>query len=326
MRRLSIGVLIIFGGNAFGEGSISLDRTGVPFQIGSSTEIVWAVPTNQEPRALWVYKNIPQAFSDEAISNLLVLSSFTVAEKKRLPSEILAMDKNALHFRTKDEKRYLTILPSHGWIEYGDSTTDDMTKPIEDVPTDAEAQQLALDLLDRIEIPRSELATRPNSSEPLTFREIGRRGHFDKEKKKSVEEIRCRGVFFIRQVDHVNFAGIGVAGGFYVNFASHGKVAELRLVWRNMQPYEQYAIANPDQIIEWIKEGKTTMPAPNVNSVEIKKLTITQVAPLYMGALGDEPQDFTCPFAQLETVADLGNTNVTVQLYCPILSTNVVGP
>jgi hypothetical protein len=58
----------------------------------------------------------------------------------------------------------------------------------------------------------------------------------------------------------------------------------------------------------------------NVNPADVKKITVTELTPFYMGARGEETQDFTYPFAQLEAVADVGTTNTAVQLYCPILS------
>jgi hypothetical protein len=318
MRRLLIGLLVLGVEIAFGGEAPSLQHAGTAF-LPADFEIAWSVPTNQQPKPLWVYKNVPQDFSDKAISNLMALGSFTVREKRKLPSEIMAADKDALHFRTKDETRYLTILPSRGWIEYADNSADDVTKPIKGVPDDSTAQELALKLLNQIGISADELATKPNSSELLTFQEVRRLGHFDKKQGKRVEEVNSRGIFFIRQIDGIHFAGIGVAGGFFVRFTSNAKVAELRLVWRNLQPYTKYEVASPDRIIRWIKEGKAVMPAPNVSPSEIRKLTINQISPLYMGALGDEPQDFTYPFASLNAVADLGQTNVNVQLYCPII-------
>jgi hypothetical protein len=39
-----------------------------------------------------------------------------------------------------------------------------------------------------------------------------------------------------------------------------------------------------------------------------------------MGAAGTTRQDFVYPFAQIEALADLGNTNSPLQLYCPIFT------
>jgi hypothetical protein len=60
-----------------------------------------------------------------------------------------------------------------------------------------------------------------------------------------------------------------------------------------------------------------------------KKLTITKITPYYgEGMFGDVPtNDVPCkyatPFAELEAVADFGNSNATVRLLSPILSSEV---
>lgn len=291
-------------------------------------EIVWAAPTNTQPKVLWIYKNIPQEFSARMISNLMALGSFTMRDVKRLSDEDRAIDKMGLAFSNEEETRWLAISPTLGLIEYRDEKANDMMRPVEGVPSDAKVEKLALGLLEKIGIPSSDFATKsPKNNDLLAFGTSGTRGHFDQKKKKLVKEIDSRGIFFIRRVDGVNFAGIGVAGGFYVQFASQGKVAHLKLVWRNLQPYQRYEIASPEQIIAWIKEGKAVMPypliSPDLNPSKISKLTIKDFSALYKGALADEPQEFTFPFAQLDCVASVEKTKVNLQLYCPILSTNI---
>ncbi len=329
MRRLVIGLLVLSIGKSYGQQAPSFEHTHRPSFVPANCEIVWNVPTNQMPNALWVYRTIPQHFSDKAISNLVALGSFTTRDKKRitllkmasLSSEDRARAKNLLAFENEKEGRNLQIVPADGYIDYRDQRADPATRDaIEDVPSEVATQELALKLLDQIGIPRSQLLKKPDSSEPLTFKEVRRWGHMDKQQGKRVVQNSSRGVFFIRQIEGVTFAGIGIAGGFHVRFSSHAKVAELQLVWRNLQRYKKYEIASPDQIMQWIKEGKAVMPAPNVNPSDVKKLTITDISPMYMGESGEERQDFTYPFANLGTTAETGQTNIGVQLYCPVLS------
>ena len=325
MKWLLIWVMVLGAGIVSGEEAPSLKHAGAPFQP-TNFEIAWNAPTNR-PTELWIYKTIPQRFSAGAISNLMFVGSFTELNERKPTNKERAADTNGIVFVSKDESRSLGISPALGWIFYHDNRAFDVRDKIEDVPSDATAKKLALKLLDQIGIPRSDLAKNANSSEPLTFWEAGTRGPAYNAKTKETigtNQIYSRGIFFIRQIDGVNFAGIGVAGGFYVRFVSHEKVSELELVWRNLQQWEKYQVASPDKIIQWIKEGKAVMPVPNVNPSEIKKLTINQISPLYMGALGGEPQDFTYPFANLSAVAEMGQTNANVQIYCPILSTNIV--
>lgn len=336
MNWFLICLLVLGAGSVYGEELPVLNRAGAPF-LPVNFEITWSVPTNQPPKSLWVYKTVPQHFSDEAISNLMALCSFTMQDRKARPyweeepstKEEWAAVANAVAFASKDGSRALGIYPALGYIYYQDNRAFDVRDKIEGVPSDAKVKKLALKILDQIGIPRSDLVKKSKGGEPLTFREIGTQSRTYHTKTKTTtgkNEIYSRGVFFIRQIDGVSFAGIGVAGGFYVEFVSHAKIRNMELVWRNLQRWEKYQVASPDQIIQWIREGKTVMPAPNVNPGEIKKLVITQVSPLYMGAFGGETQEFTYPFANVFGIADTGKTNLHVQLYCPILSTNRVEP
>jgi hypothetical protein len=334
MRRFVVGLLVLTAENIVAQPAPSFEHTGRPF-VPANCEIVWNVPTNQMPNALWTYKTIPQHFSDKAISNLVALGSFTRRDRKKITAEDFAKlsseervaAKGLIGFVNKDETRSLGIFPATGYIHYRDDRAGPAQfEAVEDVPSEAEAYELALKLLDQLEIPRSELARKPNSSELLTFKEVGRWGRMYKDDRKRVEKIKSRGIFFIRQIDGVTFAGIGVGAGAYVNFVSHAKVEQLEVVWRNLQPYKKYEVASPGQIIQWIKDGKAAMPAPNVNPAEVKKLTITDISPQYMGALGETRQDFTYPFASLGTIAETGETNISVQLYCPILSEKEAKP
>ena len=66
------------------------------------------------------------------------------------------------------------------------------------------------------------------------------------------------------------------------------------------------------------------------NYSNAKKLTITKITPCYgEGVYGetptnDEPSKIIAPFAELEAVADFGNTNINVHLLSPVLATDVV--
>jgi hypothetical protein len=326
MKPLLLSLLVLAAGNVVGQEAPSFKHYGVPF-VNKGCEIAWAAPTNQMPKALWIYKTIPQRFSDKAISNLVALGSFAVSNKMTHPAG--TTDKDGLGFVDENEKRYLVIAQTLGYIDYEDRKADDGREPVEDALNAARAQELGLDLLDRVGIPRSELATKPNSSEPLTFKESRTHGYPDKNQGKWLKEVYSRGVFFVRQIDGVSFAGSGGAGGLYVRFASHARVAQLELVWRNLQPYKKYEVASPGQIMQWIKDGKAVVTIPDadkVNPSKVKRLTITEISPLYAGELGEKPQEFTYPFASLDTLADTGQTNIAIKLYCPILSTITIDP
>ena len=61
-----------------------------------------------------------------------------------------------------------------------------------------------------------------------------------------------------------------------------------------------------------------------------KKITITKITPYYgEGVFGEmptnnEPSESVAPFAELEAIADFGNSNLTVRLFSPVLSTDAI--
>ena len=320
MKRFCIGLL------SFAPGLLSAPDgptfgSSFPRFKALSAAVVWALPTNSRPASLWIYKVIPQTFPDQAVSNLMAMGSLTMQD--RLPGALFRLS-------NKNCSRYLTIDPNQGRIEYGNEDArankyDKKThqhEAVEGVPNDAEAKELALRLLKQLGVQASELATKPGTSDPLTFGKKITRSYLDKARGVEIEdEVLTRGVFFNRQIDGVHFAGIGVGAGCEVEFGNHAKVAQLRLVWRKLQPYEHRKVGSLDDIARWIREGRAVMTHRDyVNSLDVKKLTIKEIAPLYQAAGGQEQQNFVYPFAQLEAVAELGTTNSPVQLYCPIIS------
>ncbi len=296
-------------------------------------EIVWAAPTNQSRAALWIYKVVPQHFSSSAISNLVVMGGFTMKDEQHGHDKITNTNEDTLFFFSKDRICNLTVVPPQGRIEYWNGLvlpnhwdkTNHLVEPVEGLPDETKVEKLGLKLLNQFGIQRDDLAQRTDGH-LITFGEKETRGYFDRRSKKYIDdEVIARGIFFNRRIDGVNFAGIGAGGGCQIKFSNHAKIADFRLVWRNLQPYKQYRVASPDEILSYIRDGQAVLTHKNlVNPADVKKLTITDCSPLYMGADGKEAQDLVYPFAQVEAVADLGTSSTNIQLYCPILSTNLI--
>jgi hypothetical protein len=249
------------------------------------------------------------------MSNLLALGAFKMEDR-------VSKGGGTIRYVNKHDDRYLEIVPEIGWIRYWDNkATDTYKKPIEGVPDQVQAEEGALALLAKVGISRSDFATQPGSSKLLTFGERGTNERLDKATSKRKESVYTRGVFFIRQVDGVNFAGIGVNGGAHVTFSLNGRVSWFETVWRNLKRFEHQQVLTQEQLLNSIKEGQAVMTHRNeIDSAAIKRLTIKEVAPLYMGESAQTKQDFIFPFAQLEAVADLGTNSVPLQLYCSILA------
>lgn len=283
-------------------------------------EIIWTARTSNSRKTLWIYKVVPQNFPLSAISNLMVMGSFT---------NQITSTKQPLRFVNASNTCNLFVNPSQGCIEYWNEfapanhwdKTNHLWEQVKGVPSQNQVEKLALKFLKQFGIQRDDLAQKSNGH-LLTFGEKQTRSYFDRRRGKDIDdEIIERGIFFNRQIDGVNFAGIGLGGGCEIEFGNHANIANLKLVWRNLRPCEQRRVANPDEIISYIRDGQAVMTHKNlVNPADIKELTITDYSPLYMGVNGDDTQDLVYPFAQVEAIANLGTNNVDIQIYCPILS------
>jgi hypothetical protein len=96
------------------------------------------------------------------------------------------------------------------------------------------------------------------------------------------------------------------------------------MVWRNYEPYQCFRIANTVEVIQQIHAGNAILTRKNlVNQSDVKSLTITKVEPSYIGASELEKQGFLYPLAKVEATADFGTNRIGIELYCPILSTNI---
>jgi hypothetical protein len=296
---------------------------------GMKGEIFWGAPTNQPFKELWIYSVVPQDFSGEQVSNLMALGSFNLRYEKKWHRNILTTNTEPLLFVNSSNTCDLLIVPAQGWIKYHDQfapanrwdKTNHLHEAVQGLPDEQGAEKLGLQFLNQFGIERGDLAQKPDGH-LVTFGTEEKRSYFDRATGKYIDdEVLERGIYFNRRVDGINFAGIGLGGGCEIVYGNHAKIAELRLLWRNLKPAERHEVASPNQMVQWIRQGKAVLTHKNlVNPSEVKKLTITDMSPLYMGASGEETQNLVFPFAQLEATADLGYTNVPIQLYCPILS------
>jgi hypothetical protein len=290
---------------------------GENFQPPANTEIVWSTSTTNLPSGLWVYKVIPQNFSQSVVSNLMVIGDFHWQNlNKKNPFPTPFPDTNLITFNK--DSRALHISPAHGWINYH-ATTDERGQ-LEGVPSREDAEKLALKYLFLLGIDRSQIADKPRGQSLVTQEAYRYHGEMIS------AGVAQRGIYLLRVIDGVKMNGTGMQGGFYIEFGNHGHVRNFDLTWRNLLPYEAHAVASGDEIIDEIKNGKGSIPMggiPQKADFEgLKKLTVTKITPYYAGANGRDPQEFVTPFAELELTADTAKTNFVFQLHCPILSTN----
>jgi len=163
--------------------------------------------------------------------------------------------------------------------------------------------------------------------------------HFnlDANDDKLTNQICGRGVFLSRQLDAILFLGTGDDGwneGFWIEFGAYGQIRSFSPNWPNLERYENQQTASPEQIMACIRAHKIiVLPNPDEKIyfervkalANAKILTITKITPYYgEGVYGEQPEQtppkWVTPFAELEAVADFGNSNATVRLFSPLLS------
>jgi hypothetical protein len=282
-------------------------------------KVIWAVPTNVWPvDKIWSYKVIPQKFSDAVISNAMALGSFTMKDKRKLSADELAIDKNALCFKNKDETKWLGISPALGFIEFYDENADakavsavkDVPEPVVGVPDLPEATQLGLKYARLLGIEVSQLATKFDTRDLDLHWIVTTRGRTDQKTKTEIDETNDFGVSFTRCIDGIP---VSTFGDFEVYFGNNAKVSKLAVSWRNLQPYQLLDnFVTPEQVVKSIQNGQTPLPILEGWPIdEIKTLTITNATPRYGRGRksGDEPLDFVVPALQLDAIIDNGQTN-----------------
>jgi len=317
MTRLCSAILLQVFSVAFSAAGLSLEDWGTLFKPNTACEVRWEASTNQLPKTVWVYKIVPSQFPPAVISNVMALGGYSLSNRTNIEGR--PFSKDIFHFRSPDGVGYLTYAPKYGVIDYLDDTARaKMMEYAESVPGDSEATRLALNWVEKLGLNRSQLSTQPGSSELRTYKGIRERGRAGKKEPIS------RDVYFIRQVDGIDLAGIGNYGGVHIAFGDRGKVAELQLLWPNLERHKEHLVASASRVGEWIKQGRAVITGPNTATVlasapQLKSLTVKKITPLYLGtSIMDEPKEFVHPFAELEVIANLGHTNLPVILNCPV--------
>jgi hypothetical protein len=176
----------------------------------------------------------------------------------------------------------------------------------------------------------------------IAFKEMTSRFDQDENDNDLTNQLCGRGVFLSRKLDGILFWSNGTGDesfdGFWIEFGSHGLVRAFSLVWPDLKLDKLQRTASLQEIIACIRAYKTLLlPSREETNyfehlksfAKVKKLTITKIMPYYReGIYGDTadsselPETIT-PFVELEAMADFGNSNATVRLLAPILSSDV---
>jgi hypothetical protein len=241
------------------------------------------VATNKLPATAKIFKVVPASFSPTAISNLMAMGGSADAKL--------------------------------GWMNLYRPT--DTHLPLEKVPDRARAYELGTNLLTKLEIQVGELMS--EGGRPVAWYSPGTRGHMDKATRKTVTEPCTMGIQFQRVLDGVECFGQQVR----IQFESQEAVTHLEVRWHGVQTHKICAVATPDQIVSWIKEGRArahpveTTGSRWIKVADIKKVTIRQVRLCYDA---EESPNYLYPYADIEVEVEFSpDDHETLGISCPVI-------
>ena len=310
MRGIFIALLLIEH-FAFGQ-RLPLNNLGEPFALKQG-RVDWSA-TNSLPTTMNVYRARPAQFSAQMISNVVFFGGFTNHAQvvKALSPALKGKD---CSFEEQPARKAISVSPRRGMISFFNTKAISLPRQgITNVPTNAETLPLARRILTRLGIEEFHLAKSSEGNEPLLWRT--RRVHSYKKDGKAVHQQTASGLYLVRAIDGVSFAGIGHFGGLYLLFGNEGKIANFDLCWRNLSVTKKVPVVDRDRISGWIKSGKVFMePEPDLPRI-IEKLVITNVIPHYYGFNSSEVQEWVYPFLTLEGFAEGAGKKTAVVLCC----------
>lgn len=296
-------------------------------RLFTNTTIVWQAPTGDLPKSFWVYhRNLPRIFSTTVISNAIVLGSL---QSKGFPKP----STNTTCIEAEPPCPCLNVC--NFFINPGEASMSFESPNYKDgspdsIPGDSDIAKRAWECVPQLGLDPKELVQK--SFFTHTY-------YIDRTGKETTNFVCGRGIFLSRRLDGVAFFSADDSGsdteGFSLELGRHGQIRLFNLRWSDIDRDESHQTASPEQTIQCIKSHVAiVLPAIDEQDyfarlrtlASAKKLTITKITPYYgEGDFGEVPTNnvpckFVTPLAELDAVADLGSSNVTLRLVSPILS------
>jgi hypothetical protein len=307
--------------------AFSLQAVVTPLEIfcphfSTNMPIIWQAPTNQLPKSFWTYKMlVPRPFTRAVLSNAVVLASL---ERKGFP-EPSTQDSCFLLDDCQScqcaRPCYFSIMPETGSIQFNEPHKNDLSEAI---PDDDEIVKVALECAARFGLSRPYLIPRKVYVALCDSNRI------------------CgRGVFLSRSLDGIGFRGNGNDNwspeGFGIEFGGGWQIRSFSLSWPELKRDKNSRTLNAEEIVSCLRTQKTiVLPDGDEETyferikslATAKKLTVTKITPYYgEGVFGDTNEDyppqFVSPYAELEAMADFGNSNAVVRMVAPIISSDL---
>jgi hypothetical protein len=286
--------------------------------------IVWQAPTDKLPKSFWIYqRKLPRIFSATVITNAVVLGSLQSRGFPR-PST------NDFFIWEQEPPNWPGPIPALLNIQPGDACLSfsmahsgpisEKESPNNNTLVESALKHAVQLGLDPARLPPGKIYTRWCDDDQAAHQVCG------------------RGIFFARRLDGVSFFSAADDGegaeGFSMDFGEHGKIQAFSVRWSALVRYKNEPTASLNEITRCLRAHKTlVLPSPDEenyfarlkNLANANKLTINKITPYYgEGVFGevptnDVPAQFATPFAELEAVADFGNSNTPVRLLVPII-------
>jgi len=311
MRTVFI-TLVLIEHFAFGQ-RLPLNNLGEPFALKQG-RVEWSA-TNSLTTTMNVYRVSPAQFSTEMISKVVGLGGFTNHAQvvKALSPALKGKD---CSFEEQPARKAISISPRRGTIAFMNSKVIALPRgSVTNVPGNDETLRLARRVYQELGMGESQLAEGRTANEPLFWRT--RQTSTYKRNGTPIREQTANGLYLVRGIDDVSFAGVGHFGGLFLLFGNEGRIANFDLCWRNLSVAKKVPVVNRDRISDWVKSGKVFMePEPDLPPV-IEKLVITNVIPHYYGFNSSEVQEWVYPFLTLEGFAEGAGKKTAVVLCCP---------
>jgi hypothetical protein len=305
---LAMGLTVVARGGTF---------TNESSATASNIKIKWSKSVQSWPKLLWIYKVIPQDFSELVISNLLNIGSFSAKDRKSVTDFTDTKDEVFFYGDLDGSARHLAICPALGFIEYHDGKAKSYSQlqKVIGVPNEKEATDLGLKYLELLGIDSSELSRKTGTNGLNIHWERQTIEYDDPTNKLTVTQTNAYGVFFLRSVNGIDVTGIGLNGGAYMCFGNDGKPVNLQVSWRKLQPYSQAASFSRNQISKRIKGGLIPLYLNGSKSQfngKISKMDITSAQVLYTGSHYDQAMDFASPFARFQADGESGTNKISI--------------
>ncbi len=278
---------------------------GTPIPARAVLDVRWE-DSARFPRKVWIYELLPNDFSSEIISNVMVLCSFTEKDKAE-------QNTNGITFQSPDGSRKLSISFPSGDIHYETPEPHySLTNLAVGVPQMSQLPELTKDVLRKLHIRSSDI-TGWIGRNKIEFTDGEGRMYFTG--KTVITNTMSRRVYFRRTVD-----GMPVAPNFYgFNVGEHGKIRGISITWPNLKRIKSYPTLSRKAVINLLRKGNAIRgPAPDnapyIDWPSIKSVTITKAVPSY---LTDNTRLY--PFLRLDATIDTGNGDARVAIDCPII-------